>query len=713
MADSTHILKLKATLDTSEVKSKLDQLRQAQQQALGNNQKSGNTPSQSVGGNLTQLTSTLNRLNTTMMQMQRTLSQLAVGNKIHQQSSSVSLLPPMSLTSQTQNKAANIIDRFINKKSAKLILDYAREGRLDGLENMYKSTSTDWATRYFQTKLTPASTGMSFETWKNWMSKKEIQKEFELQFVNPELNDKINDKRNRAINNLQMLKPIAGLAIHQGASMIGDFARQNGDNTTAFYAQSVGKIGGYAMIGSVAGPWGVAVGGALGAIDSLFDKFTEKAKEAQKQLEDWNKNIERSQTFKKTYDEVKETRSLNSQISKAVKNDDIARLNFIADQIQKKIDLNSKFLEGQRSSSEYGDTAENIMEIFNQQEKSISQLEHIKSLIDQINEKKQKEAEIDKKNLDNYRKQADILKQSFAWSEEENQNNTEINLRKSDYDTFGDNYRNQVDILKQSYKWNEEDRQNNAEITLGTYDYDTFGDKYSEYRTKYLDFKLQYKTNLDKAQNATTSESAKQFLDIASRMKSAMDFNKSQMDLFGGSQLEMLNNYRKEADILKQSFAWSEEDRQNNAKILLGDSYSDTIGPYDDYNTLGANYSTYRAKYRYFKFQYKTNLDKVENATTSESAKQFLDIASKMKDAMNFNKSQMDLFGGSQLEMLNNLLSKIKAPDMTNVTSLASQGLMTYGKDEQLVDLQVDYMKQQLDVQKQIKDKMREHVEFE
>ena len=50
---------------------------------------------------------------------------------------------------------------------------------------------------------------------------------------------------------------------------------------------------------------------------------------------------------------------------------------------------------------------------------------------------------------------------------------------------------------------------------------------------------------------------------------------------------------------------------------------------------------------------------------------------------------------------------------MTNVTSLASQGLMTFGKDDQLIDLQVDYMKQQLDVQKQIKDKMREHVEFE
>ena len=548
MADSTHILKLKATLDTSEVKSKLDQLRQAQQQALGNSQKSGNTPSQGIGGNLTQLTSTLNRLNTTMMQMQRTLSQLTFGNKIHQQSS----LQPVSMINQTQNKAADLLDIFIDKKTTKRILDFARKGRLDGLENFYNSTSTNWTTRYFQTKLTPASTGMPFEIWKNWMSKKDVQKQFELQFVNPQ----------RA-SNLQMLKPIAGLAFHQGTQILGDAFELGGNNEAAYWTKSVGKVGSYAMMGSVAGPYGAAVGVVFGAIESLFDTITEKAKEAQKELEDWNKNIQRSQTFKKTYDEAKETRTLNSTISKAVKTDDVARLQSMADQIQKKIDLNSKFLEGQRSSSEYGDTAENIMDIFNQQEKRISQLEHIKSLIDQINEKKQKEAEIDKKNLDNYRKQADIL--------------------------------------KQSYKWNEEENRNNAEITLGTYDYNTLGDKYSEYRTKYLDFKYQYKTNLDNAENATTSESAKQFLDIASRMKSAMDFNKSQMDLFGGSQLDILNN----------------------------------------------------------------------------------------------------------------LLSKIKAPDMTNVTSLASQGLMTFGKNDQLIDLQVDYMKQQLDVQKQIKDKMREHVEFE
>ena len=199
---------------------------------------------------------------------------------------------------------------------------------------------------------------MPFKAWKNWMSKKDVQKQFELQFVNPQ--------DNKRISNFQMLKPIAGLAFHQGTQILGDAFELGGNNEAAYWTRSVGKVGGYAMMGSAAGPYGVAVGAALGAVEMLFDKFTEKAKEAQKELEDWNKNIERSQTFKKTYDEAKETRTLNSAMSKAVKTDDVARLQSMADQIQKKIDLNSKFLEGQRSSSEYGDTAENIMDIFNQ-----------------------------------------------------------------------------------------------------------------------------------------------------------------------------------------------------------------------------------------------------------------------------------------------------------------------------------------------------------
>lgn len=137
---------------------------------------------------------------------------------------------------------------------------------------MYNSTSTNWTTRYFQTKLTPASTGMPFEAWKNWMSKKDVQKQFELQFVNP--------PDNKRISNLQMLKPIAGLAFNQGAQILGNAYELAGNNEAAYWTRSAGKVGGYAMMGSAAGPYGAAVGAALGAIEMLFDKFTEKAKEA-------------------------------------------------------------------------------------------------------------------------------------------------------------------------------------------------------------------------------------------------------------------------------------------------------------------------------------------------------------------------------------------------------------------------------------------------
>ena len=128
--------------------------------------------------------------------------------------------------------------------------------------------------------MTPASTGMPFDTWKNWMSKKDVQKQYELQFVNPELNDKLNNKRNRAINNSQMLKPIAGLAFNQGTQILGDAFEMTGNNEAAYWTRSVGKIGSYMMMGSAAGPYGAAIGAAFGAVETLFDYFTEKTKEA-------------------------------------------------------------------------------------------------------------------------------------------------------------------------------------------------------------------------------------------------------------------------------------------------------------------------------------------------------------------------------------------------------------------------------------------------
>ena len=80
MADSTHTLRLKATLDTTDVKQKLDQLRQAQKQALAGGQQNAMAGGGGVSGNMPFLTSTLQRLNSTMMQMQQAIARLSMSS---------------------------------------------------------------------------------------------------------------------------------------------------------------------------------------------------------------------------------------------------------------------------------------------------------------------------------------------------------------------------------------------------------------------------------------------------------------------------------------------------------------------------------------------------------------------------------------------------------------------------------------------------------
>lgn len=69
---SEYSLRLKATLDTSSVQQELQRLRTAQQGGAG-----GGQGGQGGGGNLTSLGTTLARLNTTMVNLQKSIDLLA------------------------------------------------------------------------------------------------------------------------------------------------------------------------------------------------------------------------------------------------------------------------------------------------------------------------------------------------------------------------------------------------------------------------------------------------------------------------------------------------------------------------------------------------------------------------------------------------------------------------------------------------------------
>ena len=86
-----------------------------------------------------------------------------------------------------------------------------------------------------------------------------------------------------------MLKFIGGMALQQGFSSIAEYMQTSENQTvaaTGVALQTGAKVGGYALMGAAAGgPYGALAGAALGAVETLFDAFTTKAREAKEELD--------------------------------------------------------------------------------------------------------------------------------------------------------------------------------------------------------------------------------------------------------------------------------------------------------------------------------------------------------------------------------------------------------------------------------------------
>ena len=89
--------------------------------------------------------------------------------------------------------------------------------------------------------------------------------------------------------NKEMIKFIGGMALQQGAGTIAEWMQTSENQNFASLGvalQAGAKIGGYALMGaSVGGPLGAATGAVLGAVESLFDVFTARAREAREKLD--------------------------------------------------------------------------------------------------------------------------------------------------------------------------------------------------------------------------------------------------------------------------------------------------------------------------------------------------------------------------------------------------------------------------------------------
>lgn len=109
-----------------------------------------------------------------------------------------------------------------------------------------------------------------------------------------------------------------------------------------------------------------------------------------------------------------------------------------------------------------------------------------------------------------------------------------------------------------------------------------------------------------------------------------------------------------------------------------------------------------------FKKDYEEALKKASLAKTPEEAKKAMDEAAIANNNWQFSQQQAQSFDQSIVSMLQEQLSYLKAPDMTQVNSLAQNGYMINKSDDEIRwKMQTDYASQQTQLQREIRDKLQ------
>ena len=109
-----------------------------------------------------------------------------------------------------------------------------------------------------------------------------------------------------------------------------------------------------------------------------------------------------------------------------------------------------------------------------------------------------------------------------------------------------------------------------------------------------------------------------------------------------------------------------------------------------------------------FKKDYEEALKKASLAKTPEEAKKAMDEAADAKSNWQFSQQQAQSFDQSIVGMLQEKLSDLKAPDMTQVNSLAQSGYMINKNDDEIRwKMQTDYASQQTQLQREIRDRLQ------
>ena len=280
MATTEHILKLKAVLDSKQVKQELQRLRQMQNQVSAGQSPVNQT---SARTNVSNINQSAGRLDLQMSALTKQVSALTAAitrlNTLNTTQSAKSNSPGAAIVPRGQlgNRIQQMFADAQSRSYADLFQRYGNKLSYKSYKELMRSPIPSDADPFYATRM---------HNFRNLIGTGTSYYEFQRVIKSREFQDLLTGKPSFDKNTMKF---VGGMALQQGVGSIAEYMQTSENNNVAAAGgalQSASKVGGYALMGAgVVGPWGALAGAGLGAIESLFDTFTARAREAKEELD--------------------------------------------------------------------------------------------------------------------------------------------------------------------------------------------------------------------------------------------------------------------------------------------------------------------------------------------------------------------------------------------------------------------------------------------
>ena len=659
-------LNLQCVLDTSQVKQELQKLRQMQNQILGNNQGNsvnGVSSNQNRLGNIAGLNSTLSRLTNSINQLNATINKLNAFN--YRQVNSVQ---PVYAATNKNNTNIPIVGGSGMSKSQLLTLDKEQELYRNAIARKNASDNINRIrTRLNTYVLTPSERSSAENSL--------INQEARLAQLNQN-QTLINQHYGTAINNAKRIdkvgsgfspehkRMLGGMAFGAGLNAISMGLEASGNITAANIFSNVGTIGGYAIMGSAAGPIGAGIGAAVGVIQVGAEQMVAAFKEAADAAANMAKRIEQARTF----DQAKRDIDTASADARALRANDV-----------------DYFIEQRKKYNSQIKYDKKYQDIFKKSYGSLEEFERETNKLEQegyegINDQNLlKRVEERKRIADRYKESVARLQKNQGKVEQYTSTIESLANRK-------DSISNQFDKFYYEKSFNNLLNGDNR-------------DKVEKYKKQLEDDLAKQKEIFEGyRKDGFKSKNSEKVLENIQLTEGRLDKLNSWLDNYDKNEKQRVDRFNKVI-----------ENEELGINQYAEGKYLNRLIKKEDVNGVRMAALSHKQSRDTAFDLYKSTLNEASLATDSKTKEDLLERANSYKSSWQYSSNLFDSLNQSLGQLLvaplQDALSKLRAPDMQNVNSLASQGVMINRADDaSRTESLLDYQREQTNLQRQIKD---------